>query len=61
MRREGRITCSIARGSVAAIMGLAIDLDRQLGAGAVEVEDIGQNRVLAAKLQSVRFKAETLP
>jgi hypothetical protein len=45
----------IVDGLIGQVMALAINLDRQTGIRAIEVENIGAHRVLAAEPQSVEF------
>ena len=46
---------------VATVMRLAIDLNRQPGVGAEEIEHIRTERVLAAKLQPTRTRSQDTP
>src|SRR3569623_732109 len=51
----------VVRRSIAAIVNLAIHLDDQAGFAAVEINDIGADRVLAAELHAGPAAAEPLP
>src|SRR5689334_6957298 len=51
----------VALRNVASLVHLAVDLDDELGVGAVEVDYIRPERVLAAELESVRTGLQHLP
>ena len=51
----------IAVGPVAHVVGDAVDLDRELGGGAVEVEHVAADRMLAAEAHTARAAAQALP
>ena len=55
------VASRVSAGSVAAIMDLAVNFDRQTGIAAEKVQDVGAAGMLAAKLQAVRPLSQRLP
>ena len=59
--REPLVTGFITNRPFAHIMGYAVNFDRQLCLGAIEIQRISANRVLPAEFDSLRLQAEDLP
>ncbi len=47
--RQPRVALQISHRPVAPVMGNPVDLDAQLGLGAIEIQHIGPDRMLAAE------------
>jgi hypothetical protein len=60
-KAEPFVAGGVPFGAVAAFVGFAVDLHRQIDFGAVEVEDVRASRMLAAPLQARGSLAELAP
>ncbi|MET3711797.1 hypothetical protein ABIC65_002506 [Sphingomonas trueperi] len=58
---EPGVAAGVVLGLVAMGVAGAVELDREAGAGAVEVEDIGTGFVLAAEVEAFGVAAEMAP
>lgn len=60
-RLKPTVARSIPIGPVTHVVGYSVDLDRELHGGAIEVDDIGPDRMLPTKLQALWARFQELP